>query len=79
MTPMKFITLDAFKEAIGVDKIDIVFRKETGTTFGIHAKGTVKVQKDLDPKKPIRYMYEEENFPAGCIINVKPVTAKFTL
>ncbi len=62
MAQFTFITLEAFKERVGVATVDVVTRKNAEgktTVFGVHDKGTVKVQKDLNPKQPIRYMYEE--------------------
>jgi hypothetical protein len=76
---MKFITLDQFKAELGIDKIDVVSNPAKGTTFAIHAKGTSKVQQDLNPALPVRYMYEEDKFTDGCIVNVKPLDVKFSL
>jgi len=79
MAQMIFITLDQFKADLGVDKVDIVFNPASGKTFGTHAKGTVKVQQDLNPTLPIRYMYEIDKFSDGCITNVKPLETRFSL
>ena len=79
MTQMIFISLEQFKAAKGVEKVDIVANAAKGTVFGIHSKGTVKVQQDLNPALPIRYMHEEDKFDDGCIVNVKPLDVKFSL
>ena len=76
---MIFITLDAFKAEVGVEKVDVSFNPASGKTFGIHSKGTVKVQQDLNPTLPLRYMYEEGKFSDGCIVNVKPLETRFSL
>jgi hypothetical protein len=79
MTQMVFITLEQFKAVKDVEKVDIAFNQASGKTFGIHSKGTVKVQQDLNPALPIRYMHEVDKFEDGCIINVKPIDIKFSL
>ena len=79
MTQMNFITLDALKAKLNVEKIDIAHNPATGKTFGIHAHGTIKVQQDLNPALPIRFMYEGEDLSSWCIINTKPVDIKFSL
>ena len=82
MVQMQFISMESLKEQLGVAEIDIVETQKEGgivTVWGLHAKGTVKVQQDIDASKPIRYMYEEGNFSDGCIVNVKTLAVKFRL
>ena len=80
MTQMFFISLEDYKEKVGItDKIDIQHNPASGKIFGTHSKGTTKVQQDLNPALPIRYMYEEGNFQDGCIVNVKPLETRFSL
>ena len=73
---MLFITLAQFRTAVGLtptSPISIVRNPTTNKVFANTEVGNFKAQQNLDPAKPIRFMYEDdEKINEGCIANVNP-------
>lgn len=66
----KFMTIPDFKAKLGIGTISVIKSPKSGKLFAETKAGNYKVQQNIDPTKPMRYMYEEDTFDAGCIVNV---------
>lgn len=67
---MKFIKVDEFKSRINVREFDIVKSPKTGKLFASTSTKNYRVQGDIDLHKPVRYMFADDDFDNGCIVNV---------
>lgn len=79
MAQMIFISVDSFKLETGATSLDVVHNPSTNKVFMLANNKPYKVQQDINPNLPIRFMYEEGKFDDGCLTNVKPLETRFTL
>lgn len=83
--PMFFMTLDAFKQRLGlplvVGNVKIVHNPTTEKVFAQTSLGQCfKAQQNLNVAKPIKFMYETEDlFLEGCIINATELNVIATI
>jgi hypothetical protein len=72
-----FMTVDAFKKAIGVTSIEIVkYDKGENATNKLSVLDEdgnfYKCQQTIDPKKPMAFLLEEDaSLDQACLVNVK--------
>ena len=64
-----FITVQEFKELVGVDTLQFVKNAEKDTVSVKTSKGWFKSQRDIDLTKEVIYYYEVDCFDEGCFIN----------
>ena len=81
MSQFIFLSVEDFKSATNTTGKEIEFMSSDPTKlFGAIGGKTYKAQSDLDPSKPVKFMYSEtEGFNEGCFVNVKPLAVKFKL
>lgn len=64
-----FITVQEFKELVGVDSLQFVKNTDKNTVSVKTTKGWYKSQRDIDLTKDVIFYYEVDCFDEGCFIN----------
>ena len=64
-----FITVQEFKELVGVDSLQFVKNTDKNTVSVKTTKGWYKSQRDIDLTKDVIFYYEVDCFEEGCFIN----------
>lgn len=64
-----FITVQEFKELVGVDSLQFVKNTDKGSIAVKTTKGWFKSQRDIDLTKDVIFYYEVDCFDEGCFIN----------
>jgi len=75
---MNFISVDEFKEAIGVTSFKRVLNSNNGKYSLLAGKAFYKVQQDLDPSLEMAFMFEDV-LEEGCLVNVDRTSPLETL
>ena len=68
---VRFLTIEQFKAEIGIDNIDVLENTKTDKLFMSGSNGqTWKVEKDIDPNKPMKVLVENGDMDEACLVNV---------
>ena len=65
-----FLTWDEFKEEMGIPKADVVKNPHTGKLFVAYKEKRWKCQNDIDFKKDVAFLIENEDMDNACLVNV---------
>lgn len=69
-TNVSFMSINAFKDKLGVGSVEILKNKKTGKLFMSAGSETFKVQQDINPQKDMRILVPEEGLAEACLVNV---------
>lgn len=70
-TPVSFITVDEFKEQLGVSSIQVLKNPKTGKIFASAGGNAYKVQQDINPSEDMKVLVPEgAGLDEACLINV---------
>jgi hypothetical protein len=69
-TNVTFLTWDEFKEEMGISKADVVKNPNTGKLFVAHKNMRWKCQNDIDFKKDLAFLIEDNDMDNACLVNV---------
>ena len=79
---VKFLTVAAFKQAVGATTLNVVRNPNTGKLFASADDGTnYKVQGDIDPQERMVFLVPDGVLEDACLINAEnnSVEPEFTL
>lgn len=69
--PVRFITVDEFKEQLGVSKIEVLLNPKTDKIFMSAGGNSYKVQQDIDNSIDMKILIPEgEALSEACLVNV---------
>jgi len=81
-TEVRFLTIDQFKQELGITEASCLVNKKTGKLFLSASNGqTYKVQQDINPKEEMKVLIPEDgDMSEACLVNVSnQAEHKFTI
>jgi hypothetical protein len=84
MSKISFLSVAAFKKAIGATKLDIVLNSKTDKLSVLADEDTFyRCQQDIDPKSHMAFLVPDGELENACLVNTKsegsPLSTQFSL
>ena len=77
-TNIRYLSVQAFKEMLGISVIEVVKNPNTGKLFVSSSVGKFKCQQDIDPKLPMSVLHDTES-DEYCLVNSTNDNSLFVL